>query len=193
MLQGLYQRIMDLAARKNAMWVLAGVSFIESSIFPIPPDVLLIPMVLANRARAWAIAAVCTVSSVIGGLAGYAIGLFLFEAVGRPVLELYGMMARFAEFQGMYNEWGAWIVFGAGLTPFPYKVITIASGVTQLDLMTFVVASVLSRGIRFYVEAGLLYWFGPPVRAFIEARLALVTTLAFVLLLGGFVLVRFVF
>ncbi len=193
MLQGLYQRTMDLAARKNAMWMLAGVSFIESSIFPIPPDVLLIPMVLANRARAWAIAAVCTVSSVLGGLAGYAIGFFLFEAVGRPVLELYGMMERFAEFQGMYNEWGAWIVFGAGLTPFPYKVITIASGVTQLDLTTFLVASVLSRGIRFYVEAGLLYWFGPPMRAFIEARLALVTTLAFVLLLGGFVLVRFVF
>lgn len=193
MLQGLYQRTMDLAARKNAMWVLAGVSFIESSIFPIPPDVLLIPMVLANRARAWVIAAVCTVSSVFGGLAGYAIGFFLFEAVGRPVLELYGMMERFAEFQAMYNEWGAWIVFGAGLTPFPYKVITIASGVTQLDLATFLVASVLSRGIRFYVEAGLLYWFGPPVRAFIEARLALVTTLSFALLLGGFVLVRFVF
>ncbi len=193
MLRRLYDWTMDLAAHPRASWALTGVAFIESSVFPIPPDVVLIPMVLAERAKAWAYAAMATVASVIGGMAGYAIGYFLFELAGRPILAFYGYTEAFTDFAQRYNEYGAWIVFIAGVTPFPYKVITIASGVTQLDLTTFLVASVLSRGIRFYVEAGLLYWFGPPVRAFIEARLALVTTLAFVLLLGGFVLVRFVF
>ncbi|MDJ0949459.1 MAG: YqaA family protein [Alphaproteobacteria bacterium] len=193
MLRALYDWTMDLAARKNAVWVLAAVSFVESSVFPIPPDVLIVPMVLADRARAWLIAAVATVSSVLGGLAGYAIGLFLFEAVGRPVLELYGMMERFGDFQEMYNAWGAWIVAGAGLTPFPYKVITIASGVTQLDLATFMIASALSRGLRFFVEAALLYYIGPPVRSFVEQRLGLVTAVFFILLVGGFAVIRFVF
>ena len=192
MLRRLYDWTMNLAGHRHALWALAVVSFVESSIFPIPPDVLIVPMVLAARERAWLIAGVCTVASVLGGIAGYAIGFFLFETVGRAVLEFYGAMAKFAEFQAMYNEWGAWIVGMAGLTPFPYKVITIASGVTQLDLLTFVVASVLSRGLRFYVEAGLLYYFGPPIREFIEKRLGLLTIVFFVLLFGGFVLLRYV-
>jgi len=192
MLRGLYDWTMALAARPRALWALAVVSFVESSVFPVPPDILLVPMVLANRAAAMRIALVCTVASVLGGLAGYGIGYFLFETVGRPLLDVYGYADRFAEFRQMYNEWGGWIVAGAGLTPFPYKVITIASGVTQLDLATFTVASVLSRGLRFFVEAGLLWYFGPPVRGLVERNLGLAATTFFVLLLGGFVVVRYI-
>lgn len=190
MLRSLYDRTMRLAARRDAVWFLAAVAFVESSVFPVPPDVMLIPMVLAARGGAWRFAAVCTVASVLGGLAGYAVGLTLFESAGRPILELYGYADRFAEFTHRYNEYGAWIVFVAGVTPFPYKVITIASGAAQLDLATFAVASALARGIRFFLVAALLYWIGPPVRSFIERRLGLMFTIFCVLLIGGFLLVR---
>jgi membrane protein YqaA with SNARE-associated domain len=189
-LHHLYAWTMAQASRPHALWILALISFVESSVFPIPPDVLLIPMVLAAPRRAWLIAGVCTVSSVLGGMLGYAIGALLFDAIGRPVLELYGYMAEFAEFQGRYNAWGAWIVFGAGLTPFPYKVVTIASGVTDLNLVTFVVASVLSRGMRFFLVAALLWYFGEPIRLFIERNLGWLTVLFFALLLGGFLVLR---
>ncbi|MEM7026460.1 MAG: YqaA family protein [Pseudomonadota bacterium] len=181
---------MDQATRPYALWMLALVSFVESSVFPIPPDVLLIPMVLAAPRRAWLIAGVCTVSSVAGGLAGYGIGALLFEAIGRPTLEFYGYLDKFAEFSARYNEWGAWIVFGAGLTPFPYKVITIASGATGLSITTFVIASVLARGIRFFLVAALLWYFGAPIKRFIEHNLGWLTVLFFVLLLGGFLVLR---
>lgn len=184
---------MGLAAHRHALAALAGISFIESSVFPIAPDVLLIPMVLAARERAWRIALVCTVASVLGGMAGYAIGYFLFDLLGRPLLEFYGYGAEFAEFQGRYNEWGAWIVIGAGVTPFPYKVITIASGVTGLNIVVFTVASVLARGFRFFLVAGLLWYFGPPMRTFIEKHLTLLATLFFLLLVGGFLAVKLVF
>ena len=133
MLQKTYDWTMGLAARDNALWMLAAVAFIESSVFPIPPDVLLIPMVLAARTKWFKYAVVCTIASVLGGYLGYSIGYFAYETIGLPILEFYGKAEKFAEFQGMYNDWGAWIVFGAGVTPFPYKVITIASGVTALD------------------------------------------------------------
>ena len=191
MLRRSYDWVMGLAARPDAMWALAAISFIESSVFPIPPDVLLIPMVLAARTRAWRIALVCTVASVLGGMAGYAVGTFLYDGVGRPLLEFYGYAARFADFQRRYHEWGAWIVFIAGITPFPYKVITIASGVTGLDLVTFTIASILARGLRFYLVAALLFWLGPPVRAFIERRLGLVTIVFVVLLFAGFVAIKY--
>ena len=180
-----------MAAHRHARWALAGIAFLESSVFPIPPDVLLIPMVLAERAKAWFFAALSTLSSVIGGFAGYAIGFFLFEAVGQPLLDFYGYSGQFQSFAGKYNDYGAWIVFIAGVTPFPYKVITIASGVTQLDFIIFCIASVAARGLRFFLVAGLLYWFGPQVQKFIEHRLGLVFTVALVLLVGGFVLVKF--
>ena len=192
MLRKLYDLTMALSAHRHALVALAVISFVESSVFPIPPDVLLIPMVLAARASAWRIALVCTVASVLGGFAGYGIGYLLFETVGRPILDLYGYGAEFTRFQGYYNEWGAWIVAGAGLTPFPYKVITIASGVTALDPVVFGVASALSRGLRFFAEAALLWYFGAPVRAFIENNLGWLTVLFFALLVGGFALVRFV-
>ena len=193
MLRRLYDWTMNLSAHPQALWVLAAIAFIESSVFPIPPDVLLIPMVLAARQRAWLIAGVCTIASVAGGIAGYGIGYYLFEQVGRPVLEFYGYMEKFGEFKEQYNAWGAWIVFGAGLTPFPYKVITIASGVTQLDFWTFNIASMVGRGGRFFLIAGLLWLYGPPIRTFIEKNLGLLTVLFFVLLLGGFVAVRYLF
>ena len=192
LLRRLYDWVMGLAARENALWALAAIAFIESSVFPIPPDVLLIPMVLAARQKAWRFAATCTIASVLGGLLGYAIGFYLYEGVGRPLLDFYGYAEKFADFQGRYNEWGAWIVFIAGVTPFPYKVITIASGVTQLDLPTFVVASVLARGLRFFLVAGLLWYWGEPIKEFIERYLGLLTVLFCVLLLGGFVLLKYV-
>jgi membrane protein YqaA with SNARE-associated domain len=154
---------------------------------------MLIPMVLAERRKAWFYATVCTVASVLGGALGYFIGYFLFEALGEPILRLYGYEAAFEDFAKRYNEWGAWIVFFAGVTPFPYKVITIASGVTQLNFLVFMIASIAARGLRFFVVAALLYWFGPPIKDFIERYLGLLFTLFVVLLFGGFVLVRFVF
>ncbi len=184
---------MGLAAHRHALAALALISFVESSVFPIPPDVIMIPMVLAARDRAWRIALIATVASVLGGFLGYAIGAGLFEAVGRPILQFYGYGERFAAFQEIYSEWGWWIVAGAGFTPFPYKVITIASGVMDLDLATFTLASVVSRGARFFLLAALLWYFGPPIRRFIENNLPLLATLFFILLFGGFVAVRYLF
>lgn len=191
MLQRIYDWTIGLAGHRHALWALALVAFVESSVFPIPPDVLIIAMVLAARERAWRVALVASVASVIGGMAGYGLGFFMYEAVARPILEFYGYAEKFTEFRQMYNQWGAWIVAGAGLTPFPYKVITIASGVTGLDLTTFTIASALSRGLRFFVVAALLWQFGPAIRGFIEGNLKLVTTAFFVLLLGGFVALRY--
>jgi membrane protein YqaA with SNARE-associated domain len=182
---------MGLAGHRHATPALAAVSFVESSVFPIPPDIVLIPMVLADRAKAFRIALICTIASVLGGMLGYAIGVFLFEEVGRPMLEFYGYGPKFAEFQGKYNDWGAWAVFIAGVTPFPYKVITILSGVTSLDLLVFVVASVAARGLRFFIVAALLWKFGEPIRDFIEKYLGLLFVAFCVLLIGGFVLVKF--
>ena len=193
MLRRLYDWTMALAAHPHALLALAVISFAESSVFPIPPDVLLIPMILAARARAWTIALVCTIASVAGGVAGYGIGALLFETLGRPIVELYGYLDRFHEFQARYEEWGAWIVAGAGFTPFPYKVITITSGVMHLDFAVFMVASVLSRGARFFLLAALLWYFGPPIRRFIENNLPLLAALFFILLFGGFVAVRYLF
>jgi membrane protein YqaA with SNARE-associated domain len=191
MLRRLYDWTMALAADRHAEKALAGISFAESSFFPVPPDLLLVPMILAERRKALRYAAVCTVASVLGGIVGYLIGAFLFEQLARPILDLYGYLAKFDTFAGWYNEWGAWIVFAAGLTPFPYKVITIASGATGLDFLVFTLASITSRGMRFFVEAGLLYWIGPPIRAFIEKRLGLVFTIFMVCLIGGFVALRY--
>ena len=191
MLRSLYDRTMKLAGHRHALALLGVVSFAESSIFPIPPDVLLIPMVLAARARAMLFALVCTVASVAGGLAGYAIGYFVFDAVGRPLIEFYGYSGQFAVFQSWYGDWGLWIVIAAGLTPLPYKVFTIASGVAGLDVVVFTLGSVVSRGIRFFLEAALLWKFGPPIRDFVEQHLAKVVTAAFVMLVAGFVVLRY--
>ena len=148
-------------------------------------------MVIAKRQKAWVYAAICTIASVIGGLFGYAIGAFLFEQMAQPILAFYGYADKFASFTERYNEFGVWIVLIAGLTPFPYKVITIASGATGLSLPVFLVASIVARGARFFIVAALLYWLGPPIKDFIEKRLGLVFTLGMILLIGGFVAVRY--
>ena len=189
MLRRLYDWTMGLAAHRHALALLALVAFVESSVFPIPPDVLLVPLVLAARARAWRIALVCTIASVAGGVAGYGIGYFAFEAVGRPIVEIYGAVDAYESFRDAYNEWGLWIVFTAGLTPLPYKVFTIASGVTQLDPTIFVLGSVLSRGLRFFVVTAILWRYGEPLRAFVENHLGKVTAAFAVLLVGGFLLI----
>lgn len=191
-LRRLYNWTMDLAAKKNATWVLSFISFIESSVFPIPPDVLLIPMVLANRAKAWWYALWCTVASVLGALLGYAIGALLFDTVAQPILVFYGYAEKFDDFAVRYNEWGVWVVLIAGLTPFPFKVITIASGATGLGLPIFILASIVARGIRFFAVAGLIYVFGPPVRTFVEKRLGLVFAASLAILIGGFVVARYI-
>ncbi len=193
MLRRLYDWTMNLAGHRHALWVLAAVAFIESSVFPVPPDVLIIPMVLAARGQAWRIATVATVASVVGGGLGYLIGAALFETLGRPLLEFYGQMASFEEFQRIYDEWGAWIVAGAGFTPFPYKVVTIARGVADLDPVTFMAASAVSRGARFFLVAALLWKFGPPIRVFIENYLPYLAAAFLILLIGGFVALRYLF
>jgi len=191
MLRRLYDKTMDLAQHPHATGWLAAVAFVESSVFPIPPDVVLIPMVLADRRRAWVIATVCLIASVLGGILGYAIGYYLYDLIGRPLVEFYGYGEQFARFQQSYNDYGAWIVAFFGLTPFPYKVITIASGVTALNPLTFIVASVLSRGARFFIVAALLWRFGPPIRDFIEKYLGVLTVVFFVLLFGSFVVIKY--
>ena len=192
MFRRLYDWTLKQAGRRNAVPVLGAVSFAESSVFPIPPDILLIPMVVAAPERAWRIATVCTVASVAGAVLGYAIGMFLFETVGRPIFAAYGLSEDFAAFQTAFNEWGWWIVAGAGFTPFPFKVITIASGAVGLDPVVFVLASILSRGGRFFLVAAILWQFGPPVRDLVERHFALATTAFFVLLIGGFVAIKYV-
>lgn len=193
MLRTLYDWTMSLAATRHAEKALASVSFIESSVFPIPPDVLLIPMVLSERAKWLRYALICTVSSVLGALLGYFIGAFLYEAVGQPILAFYGKEDAFDQVAGWYNTWGGWGVLFAAVTPFPYKVLTIFSGATGLNLVTFVVVSIIGRGLRFFLVSWLLYKFGPPIRVFIEKNLGLLFTLFMVLLVGGFVAIRYVF
>ncbi len=191
MLRRLYDWTMSMSNHPRALWVLALVSFVESSVFPIPPDVLMIPMILARPSRAWLIALVATVSSVLGGMLGYAIGAFFYESLGQPILEAMGKGDSMAEFNTKFNDFGFWAVLVAGLTPFPYKVITIMSGWTGMPFVTFMATSVLARGLRFFIVAALLRTFGAPVREFIEKRLGLVFTAFVALLVGGFVLLKY--
>ena len=190
MLRSLYDWTMNLAAHRHARWGLAGVSFAESSFFPIPPDILLIPMVLAERRNWMTLALICTVASIIGGFAGYLIGALLFDQVAEPILAFYGMDTKFDRFAATYNDWGAWAVLVAGVTPFPYKVITILSGATGLHFGVFMLASVIARGLRFFVIAALLWRYGAPIRDFIEERLGLVFSLGLAALIGGFLVIE---
>ena len=191
MLRRLYDWTIDLSARPNALPVLAGVAFAESSFFPIPPDAMIIPMVLAKPERAWSIAFVATVASVIGGMLGYAIGYYLLETVGEALIALYGYQDKLAAFRQAYADWGLWIILIKGMTPIPYKLVTIASGAAEFSFPVFVAASIATRGARFFLVAGLLKHFGPPIREFIERRLTLVTTVFVVCLVGGFVVLRY--
>lgn len=189
MLRRLYDWTISLARSPHALWALAIVSFVESSFFPIPPDVLMIPLIIARPSRAFLIAAVATVSSVAGGMFGYYIGAVLMESVGQPILALYGKADSFEEMSAVFNQYGAWAVVVAGVTFLPFKVITIASGVTGLSLPVFIVSSIFARALRFFLVAALLWRFGAPIRDFIERRLGLMFVLFCVLLIGGFALI----
>jgi membrane protein YqaA with SNARE-associated domain len=191
MMQRAYDWTMRMAAHRKAPHALFWVAFAESSFFPIPPDVMLIPMVVANRAKAWFYAGIATFGSVLGGIVGYAIGYFLYETLGQLLINLYGLATQFEAYRAAYNEWGLWIILIKGLTPIPYKLVTIASGAAAFDIWVFIAASIATRGVRFFMVAALLYWFGNPIRDFIERRLTLVTTTFVVLLVGGFVVVRY--
>lgn len=189
MLRRLYDWTISLAQSPHALWALAIVSFVESSFFPIPPDVLMIPMIIARPSRAFLIAGIATVASVAGALLGYYIGAALMESVGQPILDIYGKGDSFAEMSAVFNEYGAWAVVVAGITFLPFKVITIASGVTGLPLTVFVASSIFARAIRFFLVGALLWKFGEPIRDFIEKRLGLMFILFCVLLIGGFAMV----
>ena len=190
MLQSLYGRVLALSARPNAPWWLAVISFAEASFFPIPPDVLLIPMALARPQRAWWLALVCTVASVAGGALGYFIGYALFEILATPLLHAYLYEAAFARFKDSFAEYGLWVILLKGVTPIPYKIVTIASGAASFNFGTFMAASVVTRGARFFLVAGLLRYFGDPIRDFIERRLGWVLLAVLVGIIGGFVVLK---
>ncbi len=190
MLRTLYLRTLALAASPRAPWWLAVISFTESSFFPIPPDALLVPMALARPDRAWRFALICTIASVAGGALGYLIGYAVFDQLARPVIELYGYGDKFAAFQALYAEYGLWVILIKGLTPIPYKIVTIASGAAHFDFWVFMLASILTRGARFFLVATLLHFYGDAVRDFIDRRLTLVTTVVAVGIVGGFLLLK---
>jgi len=190
MLRRFYDSVLALAASRHAPWWLAVISFTESSFFPIPPDALLIPMCLARPDRAWRLAAICTLASVLGGAFGYFIGYALFEVIATPVIQFYHYEAAFERFKAMYAEYGLWVILVKGATPIPYKIVTIASGAASFDFWVFMAASIATRGARFFLVAWLLRTFGASVREFIERRLTLVTTLGVVGIVGGFLLLK---
>ena len=187
MIKRLYNNTMALAAHSQAIYFLALISFIEASFFPIPPDVMLIPMVLMNPSRAWFFALIATVFSVLGGIFGYLIGAFSYEQFAQPILYTLGKEAEMANFSEKYNEIGLWAVITAGVSPIPFKVITIMSGATNLNFVIFVGASLVSRGIRFFIVAGLLNFYGHEIKGFIERYLNWVFMLFVILLLCGFI------
>ena len=185
----LYYKVKEKAGSKYALWFLALVSFFESSIFPIPPDVLLIPMIVAHPSRAFHFAGVCLAASVLGGIGGYFIGAFLFDEIGQPILNAFGKEAYFSQFADHYNNYGSWAVIIAGITPFPYKVITILSGFTDLNFMVFVICSILARGLRFFLIAVLLWHFGDKIQNFIEERLGFFSIIFVFVLIGSFLFI----
>jgi len=175
----------------GAIW-LSVISFAESSFFPLPPDVLLVPMVLARRDQWFRLALLCTVTSVAGGMLGYGIGYFLYEQIGQSIVEFYHLEREFTAFQNGFQEYGAWILVAKGMTPIPYKLLTITAGVAKLNFGVFIIASIVSRSVRFFLVAALLYRYGAPIQDFIETRLKLVSVLVLVLVVGGVMMVKLV-
>ncbi len=188
--RNLYNWTLKKSSQKEAPWFLALISFAESSFFPIPPDIILIPMALAQRTKAFLYALICTLSSVVGGIFGYLIGYFLFNSIGIILVDFYALNESIEKFQNYYLLYGAWIVIIAGFTPFPFKVITIASGLFQLNIFIFIFCSVISRGARFYIIALLLKVFGEKIRIFIDKYFNFLTILFFVLLIGSILILK---
>ena len=187
-----YNWTLEKAQHKNAKWYLSLISFAESSFFPIPPDILLIPMALASKAKALFYAFICTLFSVLGGILGYAIGYFFYNSVGIYIVELYHLENSFNIFEDYYKEFGILIVLGAGITPFPYKFITIASGVFGLNIFLFIIVSIIGRGLRFYLIAILLYFFGEKIKLIIDKYFNILTIVFFILLVGSVFIIRFI-
>jgi membrane protein YqaA with SNARE-associated domain len=185
MLRRLYDWVLELAAKPWAPKALAAVSFIESSVFPIPPDAMLVPMCLAKPKSAFYYASICTIGSVLGGLLGYAIGALLYDTLGQFLIKLYGYGDKLEAFRTAYAEWGGWIILIKGATPIPYKVVTIASGFAGYNLLWFTILSIITRGIRFFAIAAILYYWGEPAREFIEKRLGLVAFVCLVVFIAG--------
>lgn len=171
MLKRMYDWCIAAADKPYALWLMGAVSFAESSFFPIPPDVMLIPMSLARPQKAWLYALVCTVTSVAGGVVGYAIGALLYDSVGQWLINLYGYGDKVEAFRASYAEYGAWIILLKGLTPIPYKLVTITSGFANYNLLLFIVFSVIARGGRFFIVAIVLNRYGTWIREVIEKRL----------------------
>ena len=192
MFRALYDWTLRLASHRHAIRSMAVISFCESSFFPIPPDVMVVPMVLARRDQAYLIATVCTISSVLGGMLGYAIGMFLYDSVGQWLITVYGMAEGIEGFRETYREWGAAIILIKGFTPIPFKLVTIASGIAAFSFPVFVAASVVTRGARFFLIAWLLKRYGAPMQAFIERRLTLISWLFLIALVGGFAVLALV-
>ena len=186
-----YNWTLEKAQHKNAKWYLSLISFAESSFFPIPPDILLIPMALASKARALFYAFMCTLFSVLGGILGYAIGYFFYNSVGIYIVDFYHLENSFNIFESYYKEFGILIVLGAGITPFPYKFITIASGVFGLNIFLFIIVSIIGRGLRFYLIAILLYFFGEKIKLIIDKYFNVLTIVFFILLVGSVFIIRF--
>lgn len=192
MLRPLYNRILQLSARKDAVWWMALVSFAESSFFPLPPDVMLVPMCLSEPKKLWRYTNICALASLIGGMFGYAVGFYLFESIGRLIIDFYNAQDSFQRFQDMFAEFGPWFLILKGVTPIPYKLLTITAGFAHLDLTVFVLCSIVARFSRFYMIAILLHFYGPQVRDIIEKRLMLVTTVLLVIVIGGLLSFKFV-
>lgn len=181
-LRSVYNYTLELSKTKYALATLIFVSFFGSTFFPLPTEIIMIPIILAKPSKALFISSVALFSSVIGGMSGYAIGNFLFDSVGKSIIEAFGYNQTFAKFTELYQEWGYWIVFAGGLTPFPYKIICIASGVANMNLFLFIIASLVSRAVRYYFIAYLLYLYGEKAKVFIEKNLEWLSLVAFILL-----------
>ena len=182
----LYEWTIKQSNKKSALWILSAVAFVESSVFPIPPDVLLIPIILASRNKAWMVAAICSVSSVAGGFVGYLLGHYLFGVFGQPLVDFYGYQDKLLLFEEYYNDWGGWIVAAGGVTPLPYKLVTIASGALHLDPWIFFIASMAGRGLRFFLVAALLWYFGPSIKKLLGQNFGLFLTLVLVTVVATF-------
>lgn len=187
----LYDWTLRLSAHPRAKTWLAIVSAVESSVFPIPPDIMLIPMCIADRSKSFLYATICTVSSVMGGIAGYAIGYFLYETIGIKVIDFYGMADKYAHLQETYQAYGGWIILAKGMTPFPFKILTILSGAMHMNLVVFICSSIIARAMRFYLVAALIWKYGAPIQVFIEKYLGWLTFLFLILLIGGFAALRY--
>ena len=193
MLRKMYDWCVATAGKPYATWAMGTVSFVESSFFPIPPDAMLIPMSLARPDKAYYFATVCTLASVAGGVLGYAIGYYLYESLGLWLMQLYGYGDKVEAFTQQYREWGAWIIVLKGLTPIPYKIVTIASGFAHYPILPFILLSIIARGMRFYLVAFLIHRYGDKARAMIEERLGLWTTIAAIVLVVGIVAAVYLF